>query len=209
MEKKIYVVGGSTWYASFLDDYILVGKPEDANVIIFTGGEDVSPSLYKMRKHSKTSSNLERDKREKEIFENLDPERHLVIGICRGSQLCSVLNGGKLVQHCTGHGLSFTHEIHNDEFEFQITSTHHQMQYPFNLDEGDYDLLYVSRPRSDRYEGLGGLPIEPILKHGEPEIVLYHKPGLPRCLAIQGHPEMMPKESPVCGMLRNLINSLL
>lgn len=121
------------------------------------------------------------------------------------------MNGGKLVQHCTNHGLSTTHEICNNETEmvYQITSTHHQMQYPFNLRKKDYELLYISPCRSNCYEGLEELSYEPILGNGEPEIVLYHKEGLPKCLAIQGHPEIMPVDSPVCKMLRNLIDSLL
>ena len=40
----------------------------------------------------------------------------------------------------------------------------------------------------------------------EPEIVLYHKEGLPKCLAIQGHPEIMRSEAPVIEMLNKLLN---
>ena len=212
MDKRVYVVGGAVRYASFLKDYTLVDKLEDANLVIFTGGEDVTPSFYGVRKHPKTFCNPTRDKEEKAIFLKIDPKKQLVVGICRGSQFLCVMSGGKLVQHCTNHSLSTTHEIcsNNDtEMIYQITSTHHQMQYPFNLMNTDYELLYTSHGRSNCYEGLGDLSYEPILRNGEPEIVLYHREELPRCLAIQGHPEIMPVDSPVCGMLRNLIDSLL
>lgn len=212
MEKRVYVVGGAIRYASFLKDYTLVDKLEEANLVIFTGGEDVTPSFYGIKKHSRTFCNTARDKEEKAIFNKIDPKKQVVVGICRGSQFCCVMNGGKLVQHCTGHGLATTHEIYNPKTEmvYQITSTHHQMQYPFNLKKDeDYELLYVSQPRSNCYEGLGEYSYDPILSYGEPEVVLYHTKENPVCLAIQGHPEIMPVDSPVCEMLRNQIDSLL
>lgn len=213
MEKRIYVVGGATNYASFLKNYTLVEKLEDANLVIFTGGEDVTPSLYGMRKNPRTYCNLRRDKEEKAIFDKIDPKKQLVVGICRGSQFCCVMNGGKLVQHCTNHAVGSTHGIINrdSKVEYQITSTHHQMQYPFNLEEGkDYELLYVSsNNRSERYDGLGEFSYEHIICKGEPEVVLYHVKDKPKCIAIQGHPEMMHLESPVCEMLRELIDSNL
>lgn len=212
MDKRVYVVGGATNYASFLENYTLVDKLEEANVVLFTGGEDVTPSFYGARKSPKTSNNPARDKAEKAVFDKIDPKKQIAIGICRGSQFLCVMNGGKLVQHVTNHALYYTHEIMNtdNETKYQITSTHHQMQYPFNLEmEKDYELLYVSRCRSGAYDGLGSYSYEPILSSGEPEVVLYHVEGKPKSLAIQGHPEMMPKESPVCEMLRKLIDSLL
>lgn len=206
--KKVYVVGNSVHYASFITNVELVNKIEDADIVIFTGGEDVDPSLYGEKKDSSTYSNIARDKMEIAEFKKVNPNQ-LVIGICRGSQLMCVLNGGKLVQHVTNHGLYGTHSITNKTFDYEITSTHHQMQYPYNLEEKDYTLMYVSAPnRSDRYIG-GGIDKTMLLKYGEPEIVLYHKENAPKCLAIQGHPEMMRKEAPVVKMLNNLILKLL
>jgi hypothetical protein len=116
------------------------------------------------------------------------------------------MNGGLLVQNVRGHATFGTHQINNMcDFEtHEITSTHHQMQYPFNLDSHDYDLLWVANPRrSEYYEGdqITDVPYEP-------EIVLYHVQGKPKCLAIQGHPEMMRPEAPVLEMLNRLINNI-
>lgn len=47
-----------------------------------------------------------------------------------------------------------------------------------------------------------------IIKNGEPEIVLYHKEGFPKCLAVQGHPEMIP-DSPVAKMISDLVKRLV
>lgn len=206
--KKVYVVGNQVHYASFITKAELVNNIADADIVLFTGGEDVDPSLYGEKKESLTFSNLSRDKQEMAEFKKCKPNQ-LVIGICRGSQFLCVMNGGKLIQHVTNHGLYGTHGITNKAFRYEITSTHHQMQYPFNLAAADYDILYTADGnRSNRYVG-GGVNINHLLETGEPEIVLYHKEGLPRCLAIQGHPEMMRSEAPVVKMLNNLILKLL
>lgn len=117
------------------------------------------------------------------------------------------MNGGKLVQNVTKHAIGFTHEITDGDKIYQITSTHHQMQYPFDLNEDDYDILFESYGvKSDYYEGEG---IDPnVVFEREPEIVLYHKKGLPKCLAVQGHPEMIP-DSPVAEMINNLVKDLV
>lgn len=186
-----------------MNDYQLVDKLEDADVVLFTGGEDVTPDLYGCKKHPRTYNNIHRDEYEKSIFEKIRPDQ-FVLGICRGSQLLCVLNGGILVQDCDNHAMWGTHEITDGNDVYEITSTHHQMQFPYYLDKKDYDLLFWANGRCTKYEGDN---IDPnlIIENGEAEIVLYHKEGKPRCLAVQGHPEMMQK-SPVAEMINNLIN---
>lgn len=203
-EIKIYVVGDSTHYASWIDNHKLVDNIEDADIVLFTGGEDVDPSIYGQEKHPKTYSNLERDLKEKAEFEKMKPNQ-LALGICRGSQLLCALNGGNLIQDCGGHALFETHEITDGTVSVSITSTHHQMQYPFNLNKKDYDLLFYAKPkRSPYYDGFGidNIPCES-------EVVYYHVAGKPCSLAIQGHPEMMRKEAPVITILNKLIKRCL
>lgn len=201
--NKVFVVGGSTYYASFLTDVELTDKLSEADIVLFTGGEDVTPSVYGCRKHLRTYCNLERDTREKEIFKKIRPDQ-FVLGICRGSQFLCAMNGGILIQDCTGHAIGRTHAITNGTVEYQITSTHHQMQFPFYLDKKDYDLLYWAEFIGDRHSGD---KIDISLMDGkEPEIVLYHKQGFPNCLAVQGHPEMIPG-SPVAKMIDEFIKN--
>lgn len=202
--KKIFVVGPSKHYSSWIHDHELVDNLQDADIVIFTGGEDVDPSLYNCEKHESTYSNLHRDLEEKEIFEQVKPHQ-LCVGICRGSQLMAVLNGGLLVQNVDNHATFGTHPIinmANDYEEYEITSTHHQMQYPFNLPTNVYKILYYSYRRSNYYEGD---QIE--YPDVEPEIVLYSQENKPKCLAIQGHPEIMRQDAPVIQMLNNLIDT--
>ena len=134
--------------------------------------------------------------RDKELYDNIN------------TQFLCVMNGGILVQHCNNHAIGWTHQITDGNVIYEITSTHHQMQYPFKLDKKDYDLLYVTPdPRSSTYIG-DSISKAVIRRYGEPEIVLYHKDGLPKCLAVQGHPEMIP-DSPVSKMISKLVKDLV
>lgn len=118
--------------------------------------------------------------------------------------LCA-LNGGILVQDCTGHAIFGTHAISNGKHEtIEITSTHHQMQYPFTLNEEEYDILWWSDKRRSRH--YAEVPAAPYV---EPEIVYYHVEGNPTCLAIQGHPEMMRENSPTIDVLNKLVETCL
>lgn len=121
------------------------------------------------------------------------------------AQFLCVMNGGKLVQDISGHALYGTHEITDGVVRYDITSTHHQMQYPFNLDKEDYDVLYWANI-SYQYEGDG---IDPHQIPMDVEICLYHKNGLPKCLAIQGHPEYMRHNAPVVEMINKLVNEIV
>lgn len=209
---RIFVVGGAIHYANFIKGASLVNNLEDAELVLFTGGEDVDPSMYDCKKHSTTYSNIKRDLQEKEIFEQINPNKQICLGICRGSQFLCVMNKGLLVQNCNNHALSTTHGIKSidNQWLYEITSTHHQMQCPYNLNKADYDILYVAeKNRSEIYCGdkIRNYT-DDLIKVGEPEIVLYHKKNLPVCLAVQGHPEMIPN-SPVSDMINNLIKKLL
>ena len=52
--KKVYVVGEAINYVNFMTGVKLVNAIEDANIVLFTGGEDVDPSLYGCKKHYTT-----------------------------------------------------------------------------------------------------------------------------------------------------------
>lgn len=134
--------------------------------------------------------------RDKELYDNIN------------TQFLCVMNGGLLVQHCTGHAIGYTHGITDGKTLYQITSTHHQMQYPYNLNRVDYDVLFTTQQRrSHEYVG-EKIDLDAIINNGEPEIVLYHKEGFPKCLAVQGHPEMIP-DSPVAKMISDLVKRLV
>ena len=217
---KVYVIGAGSYgssYTRFLTNFEYTGEIEKADVVILTGGADVDPSFYGADRHPTTYSHISRDKEELEEIKKVRQDQ-LVVGICRGSQFSCVLNGGLLVQNVNNHAIGMGHGIvatkaakrYNsiDQEMYEITSTHHQMQYPFTIPSSEYDILFTSFPnRSDIYQG-DKIDPTPIIKIGEPEIVLYHRKECPRFLAIQGHPEMIP-ESAVSKMIENLIYELL
>lgn len=121
------------------------------------------------------------------------------------------MNGGKLIQNVTNHALYGTHEIIDTATQdvYQITSTHHQMQYPYSIPKTQRNILMYSSHRSTCFEGLTLTNARfKTLSAYEPEVVLYHVKNKPVCLAIQGHPEIMRKESPIISHLNNIINNL-
>jgi putative glutamine amidotransferase len=62
----------------------IVDKLEDADLVVFTGGEDVSPRYYQDTKHPTTSCNPERDSYEiKKAYQAIELGKKL-IGVCRG-----------------------------------------------------------------------------------------------------------------------------
>ena len=116
------------------------------------------------------------------------------------------MNGGKLIQDCSHHALRSTHRIYEVDTDkvYDITSTHHQMQYPFELPYAK--ILMIAYPNLSHYYAGDGLNTEFIVC--EPEIVLYEKENTPKCLAIQGHPEIMPTDSPIVIRINEIIDEL-
>lgn len=162
-----------------------VKSKRDIDLIVFTGGEDVNPQYYGEQLGKYTHINSNRDNKEVDCFNRF---RNVVpmLGICRGNQLLTVLNGGKLIQHVEGHGS--THTI--KDFKggtYKMTSTHHQMVYPFNLSKDSYTLIaYSEFFKSTTYLNGDNEEIKLDKDFLEPEIVFYPNT---KCLGIQGHPE--------------------
>lgn len=175
----------------FIGDYGLTEakSPKDADIIIWNGGADISPSIYGATPipgsgppHTST-----RDDREIALFEEFPDTFKL--GICRGSQLLNCLNGGKLYQHVDGHGGSHPMIDLTTGEVLMVTSTHHQMMIP-NYKDGEV-IGRASRSKV-KYTDQGEHKINPTadLKMGhDVEIVWYPKT---HTLCIQGHPEYVP-----------------
>ena len=104
----------------------VVAEPERANVIVFSGGADVSPHLYGEDNVASGCRRL-RDDQCINLFVNFDVPR---IGICRGAQFLNVMGGGRMWQDVDGHTRSHLVRDTRTLKEYYCTSTHHQMMRP-------------------------------------------------------------------------------
>lgn len=198
-KNKVFIVGGdfgvSTMYqkAGWETTDVL----NKATIVQFTGGADVSPSLYGQKAHPKTRPNIERDRREVMIFGHCVANAIPMSGICRGAQFINVMCGGSMWQDVDGHILPGTHEV-IDEINtevFDATSTHHQIMRP-NKRAMVLASAYISKKR-ECYDAKDML----ICSHsknseGDPEIVYYAEEN---ALCFQPHPEL-PGHTKLAGI---------
>lgn len=206
MNKKILVIGRGgagygQWLASNIDDLniVYIQNLEDLNahigskpdLLFFIGGADVNPKYYTENLGKYTGINNEHDELDftaKDMFPRDTPK----LGICRGSQFLTVAAGGKLIQHVSNHTQSHPITTKGGS-EYKITSTHHQMCYPFDV--SGYKLLaWSTKFRSTTYLNGNNKETDLDIDFLEPEIMYY--PNI-NALGIQGHPEFgnCPKET--------------
>lgn len=206
MKRKIYAVGGDYGYSNWMQGE-LVETMEEADLVLFTGGEDISPELYNSSKHYTTSCNKQRDTYEVEMYNKAKALGLPCIGICRGSQLLSVLSGGELIQHQEHPGNKhdiFTH----DGRTIRVTSSHHQAQLPYKLPKEDYKILGWTEGLLKFHKNGNNDEVNPEF---ECEDVVYYKANN---LGIQSHPEWCyppssPSEIIMIDYYQELLNKFL
>lgn len=182
---------------------IISGKHDHVDLLLFTGGADITPSYYGENRGMYTGNNPARDKTDMFMFNYL--KKVPKVGICRGSQLLTVASGGKLIQNVNGH--LGNHLITVGKKDYEITSTHHQMLFPYALPSADFKIIAHSKEkRSNTYTN--GDDEEMVLSEEfvEPEIVLYPKS---KSLAIQGHPEFLRCPDKTVEFCLNTIKSFV
>lgn len=128
-------------------DYEPANSLFDADLVLWTGGHDVTPALYGELPHTRTHTSKARDLNDLMAW-NLSGRAKIRLGICRGAQFLNVINGGSLWQDVrpspgdAGH--SGVHDIIRytfndlkdpskgveDQSVYSVTSTHHQMMRP-------------------------------------------------------------------------------
>jgi gamma-glutamyl-gamma-aminobutyrate hydrolase PuuD len=188
---RVYVVGGGYEYIKLMFELGYSGAKGlwDADLVLFTGGEDVDPQLYGEAALQTTYYNRPRDDRESKIYEDALELGLGMIGICRGGQFLNVKNKGKMWQHVNGHATGRSHLLYRvDEKGMLIkpgilaTSTHHQMMRP--ADEAvvlavacEATNLVSHRETHEKTEA----------EASDIEVVYYPDTN---CLCFQPHPEM-------------------
>lgn len=186
--------GGDRFMEDLFDNVVLIHSVTDlhkTDVVLFEGGTDISPKLYGETPSKYTQhANIPRDVFEVAVWNKAQKAGAACFGICRGAQLFTALNGGKLIQHVSGHGHA-NHPIQTKDGEIlETSSVHHQMMAPGGT---KYELLawaamrlskvYLGEDNKDaknRLDSTLGL---------EPEAIWFPET---RSLGVQGHPEFLP-----------------
>lgn len=196
--KKALILGLDTTYSGFIAQtglfdietnlYALLNTPEKFELIIFTGGEDITPSFYEETSPlGMCHYNIGRDKFEKRIFDFAKKRSIKMFGICRGAQFLNVMTGGKMIHHLEGHA-GCVHEVelvstNITNRTFSVVSTHHQMCLPH---ANTHVLAYSVDKRSNVYYGDKD---EKMIYNGREVEAIYNAESA--VLGFQWHPEMM------------------
>lgn len=135
--KKVFIEGVDHSLTTMFEEegFIVVDDLEDADLLCLEGGADVNPAMYGEENTASHFSN----KKDIESFGLANMAQYVynipIVGICRGSQVLSVLNGGKLEQHIDGHALYAGHQLEYNGRSYHVSSAHHQEAIP-NCEEG-------------------------------------------------------------------------
>lgn len=186
----------------------LLGGFEGVDAVVLWGGEDIHPSYYNEKPHPMNQARhypapSKRDRFEWKVMLYCLMHGIPIIGVCRGAQFLCAFAGGYLIQHVDNH-----HSDHyvktNDGREFEVTSCHHQMMYPYEV---EHELLaWSSSKRSTIYEGAGSINDQGMQVKPEAEIVYFPRV---RGLAIQGHPEWARESSEFVSYVNEMVRSRL
>lgn len=191
--KKCAIVNGSQAYVHLFTslgyavvDYIINEQLEPVDLVVFTGGEDVTPGLYGHETHRTTINNVFRDQQEATIFEKCVLHSIPMVGICRGAQFLNVMSGGEMYQDVGGHtGLHEITDLVTGETVL-VSSTHHQMMKPSS--EG---LLVASSHIGSYREWWDGQIFAREQSEQDFEVVFYPRT---KALCFQPHPEFFTAE---------------
>lgn len=181
--KNVYIVNGSGSYRFMFErmHYNVTNNIEDADLVCFTGGEDVTPSFYGHEKHPTTGNNAYRDRYESDIFAMCRERGLPMVGICRGAQFLNVMSGGTMYQDVRGH--TADHSITDVETGeiILVSSTHHQMMKP----SSEAILVATAALKGERTWFEEGIFKRDVSKE-DIEVVYYPHTD---CLCFQPHPE--------------------
>lgn len=194
--KKILITNYSLSYGKAVRDLgelsvdwpDFISNPEEYKLVLFTGGEDVSPELYgDISPNNFCMHNRKRDNQEMSILETAIRHNIPVTGICRGSQFLNVMAGGKMIHHMEGHGGALHDMTLRDGRIIRVNSTHHQMCLP-----GLKSILigWSTKRLSDVYIG----DMDEEVEYTGPETEAFIFPQI-HGFAVQYHPETMNEET--------------
>lgn len=185
--------------------YIII--PDDIELVVFAGGADIDPIRYNSKKNDRTYCNPEQDKFEFNLYKKAVDMGIPCFGICRGSQLLCVANGGEMIQDVQNHAGVYHWVNTNTKKRVYVSSTHHQMSVPNK--ENSILLAWSERRLSDNWYKNGedlrhSATFDPDFK--ETEAVWYPRTN---SLGVQWHPEIMDFSSDGATIIRDEFFKLL
>jgi len=200
---KVLLVGGNGQYVSLIREVLngaITNNIKDADLIMFTGGADVSPELYHDATHRATGNDPHRDMQETRIFNQALELKIPMVGICRGGQFGNVMSGGRMYQHVSKHALGHGHELTDLETgeTIYVSSTHHQMMMP----SPKARIVATSALGGER-EWYDGQVFKKDVSKEDIEVVYYEHT---KCLCFQPHPEF---NAPEYKRMRNYFGELV
>jgi len=188
----MYNVYASAGYSGYLYPLLRTGKFKEvddimlADLVLFAGGADIDPGIYGQEMGSHTYINPRRDTIEIEDYHTAKNANIPMVGICRGMQLITALEGGNLFQHVDNHA-GYRHDMVTVEGEqILVNSLHHQMCNPW-AGVKDFTVIGWTPSRlAGTIIGAGDLSVAP--PPVEPEAIYYPNSN---AFCVQWHPEMM------------------
>lgn len=185
----VYIENGNFYYTKlFVDNgFAVIDDLSQAQLVCFTGGEDVSPNLYGEEKHPLTFFSRYRDEGEKKIFNYCVEKNIPMVGVCRGGQFLNVMSGGKMYQHVNRH--TKDHYLIDAESgdSILVSSTHHQMM---RMGVGGQLVAYALEGGFKEHMQEGELNV--VLDEAkDTEVVFYPTTN---ALCFQPHPEFLSAE---------------
>lgn len=199
INAKVYIEG-DCFISGIRQMFAMAGctgtnEPDEADLIIFSGGADIDPGLYGDKCLAVTSFSSRRDDDCKRIFDIAQANNIPMFGICRGMQFLHAMAGGTLYQDVKYHaGNNHLITVVETGEEMLSSSLHHQMCRVDNKQM--VPLAYASeKGRGDQYTFFAKeRDTTSILcsdNHLDLEAAAY--PDI-NAVAVQGHPELLGRD---------------
>lgn len=143
MKIKVYIENSEEPIIEMFSDwgYEVVEDYRESDFIVLGGGTDVNPALYGESLNQYTDEpDYKRDAFCTMLYNYARVSDKPIIGICRGAQFITAMQGGRLIQHITNHQ-DYLHKVLFDKAlseadtepqsgELEVTSSHHQVMVP-------------------------------------------------------------------------------
>lgn len=192
LQPSVYIQGpgGIAYIRMFLElGFRKAVDLDDADIICYTGGADVHPSMYgqHVNPNAGVYASRERDVADQKVWDSVERNipldmQPMIVGICRGGQFVNVMNGGKLYQDVDNHTrYHFAKDVKSGDSVF-VSSTHHQQFIPGNRAE----IVCVATESTRRLTDKDILRQGSDIYHNDYEVLWYPDT---KSLCFQPHPE--------------------